>query len=287
VVSKYILLIGKGKSVMKSVSAKTLREALKARQNPELIPYAGGTDLMVEANEDAAYLYLKRVPEMRGIIVIDEELHIGAAVTFTELIEDPNVPEILKDACRNIAAPAIRNAGTIGGNIGNGSPKADSALIFMVTDSKLRLASATGERILPIKEFYQGRKKLALKPDELIVEVIMPRVGLENYHYEKIGARDALAIARLSFAGIIEIEDGIIKHFATAFGAVTDVILRFGEIDKMFVGKTISEAREIKEDYLKAMDEAIVPIRGRVSIEYRKDVSMNLLRNFLEVKGIY
>ena len=271
---------------MESVYAKTLGEALKARQNPKLIPYAGGTDLMVEANEDVAYLYLKRVPEMRWIIAIDDELHIGAAVTFTELIECPNVPDILREACRNIAAPAIRNAGTIGGNIGNGSPKADSALIFMVTDAKLRLANATGERIIPIKEFYQGRKKLALKPDELIIEVIMPRIGLENYYYEKVGARDALAIARLSFAGIIDVENDVIKHFATAFGAVNDVILRFDAIDKMFIGKTISEAKEIREDYLKAMDEAIVPIRGRVSMEYRKDVSMNLLKDFLEVKGI-
>lgn len=269
-----------------SIFATSLKEALKARQNPELIPYTGGTDLMVEPKADPSYLFLNKVPEMRNIVTVGDSLHIGAAVTFTEIIRHKDTPEILKKACQQIAAPAIRNKGSIGGNIGNGSAKADSALIFMVLDATLRLVSAKEERLLPIKDFYQGRKQLDLRPDELIVEVIIPRKGLDNFYYQKVGARDALAISRLSFAGIIEIEEGVIKHLATAFGAVADVIVRLDQVDKMLIGKTITQGKELKEDYLKAMREEINPIRGRVSIEYRKDVAMNLLTDFLNSKGI-
>jgi CO/xanthine dehydrogenase FAD-binding subunit len=277
----------KGRATMiKSIYATSLEEALNARLNPELIPYAGGTDLMVSGDEDAKYLFLGKVPQMRNIVVQDDLLRLGAAVTFTEIINHKDTPQILKEACLEIAAPAIRNSGTIGGNIGNGSAKGDSALAFMVMDAKLLLATATSQRTLPIKEFYQGRKKLALKPDELIVEVIIPRFGLDNFYFQKVGARDALAISRLSFAGLIQLDKDVITHLATAFGAVADVIIRPDEVDQMLIGKTIAQAKELKEDYLQAMDNAIVPIRGRVSIEYRKDVAMNLLRDFLGSKGI-
>ena len=241
---------------------------------------------MVEAREGTSYLYLHKVPEMKRITEDGGHVRFGAACTFSEVIENRLTPEILRDACSQIAAPAIRNAGSIGGNIANGSPKADSALIFMVTDSTLRLASAKSERVLPIKDFYLGRNKTALAPDELLIEVIMPTQDNDNYYYKKIGARNALAISRLSFAGIMDINNGVIKKCATAFGAVSDVIIRLSEIDNMLVGKTIEEAKALKETYIKAFNKAIVPIRGRVGMEYRKDVCMNLLRDFLETNGI-
>jgi len=264
----------------------SLQEALEARKDQSLIPYIGGTDIMVWPKENAKYLHLHKVPEMKQIVEDDEYIRFGAACTFTEVIKHPLSPQILKDACAQIGAPAIQNAGSIGGNIGNGSAKADSALIFMATHSKLRLANAETERIIPIKDFYQGRKKLNLATDELIVEVLMPKGRLDNYYHKKVGARGSLAISRVSFAGLMDIQDGVITHCATAFGAVSDVILRFDEIDGMLVGKSIQAAKEIKGDYIKAMDEAIVPIRGRVGIAYRKDVCMHLLKDFLEVNKI-
>ena len=266
---------------------KSLEEALLLRKNPELMPYAGGTDLMVAGDcGELKYLFINKVPEMRQITQDDESVRFGAACTFTETIEHPLTPAILKEACRQIAAPAIRNAGTLGGNIANGSAKADSALIFMVTGSKLRLANADGERIIPIKEFYLGGAKTALAQDELIVEILMPKHGLDNYYYKKVGARNALAISRTSFAGILDVQDGVIINCAAAFGAVIDVIIRFDDIDKMLIGKTLKEAKELKEAYLAEYDKAIVPRRGRVGVEYRKDVCMNLLRDFLDSNGI-
>ena len=117
---------------------------------------------MIEPDENATYLFLNKVPEMKNIVEDEEYIRIGAACTFTDIIESELTPDILKEAAAEIAAPAIRNLGTVGGNICNGSAKGDSALIFFATDAKLRLVSNRGERIIPITEFYLGRKKTSL-----------------------------------------------------------------------------------------------------------------------------
>ena len=272
--------------MVNNYKATSLAQALDILANEAVTPYAGGTDLMIKADENATYLFLNKVPEMKNIVEDAEYIRIGASCTFTGIIESKLTPDILKEAVSQIAAPAIRNLGTVGGNICNGSAKGDSSLIFFATDSKLRLVSSKGERIIPIAEFYLGRKKTALKTDELLVEILMNKTGLSNYYYKKVGARNALAIARVSFAAILNVEDNKIASCMTAFGAISDVIIRRADIDTMLIGKTIEEAKSVKEDYLAAYDQAIVPIRGRISAEYRKAVCMNLLRDFLESNGI-
>ena len=197
-----------------------------------------------------------------------------------------DVPQLMKEAVSRIAAPAIRNAGTFGGNLGNGSAKADSVLIEFVSDAKLRLVSAKGERIVAVEDFYLGRKKLDLRDDELIAEVLLPKTGLEQYSYEKVGGRNALAISRVSFAGVFAVRDGRIANVAAAFGAVADTVLRYKDIEAMLIGRTVDEAKALKADYLKAYAQRMVLTRGRVSAEYRKNVCLNLLGDFLTKFGI-
>lgn len=264
----------------------SLAEAVKILSTEALTPYAGGTDLMIEPAENARYLFLNKIPEMKQIKEDENYIRIGATCTFTDILKSELAPAILKEAVAEIAAPAVRNLGTVGGNICNGSPKGDSALIFFATDAKLRLVSSKGERILPIAEFYVGRKKTALQADELLVEILINRSGLSNYYYKKVGARDALAISRVSFAAVMNVEGERIGNCITAFGAVSDVIIRRGDIDELLIGKTIDEAKAVKAEYLAAYDQAIVPIRGRISAEYRKSVCLNLLKDFLDVNGI-
>jgi len=267
-----------------AVRPMSLKEALDIMANESVTPYAGGTDLMIKASQDATYLFLDKISEMKKIAEDDRVIRIGAACTFTEIIENILTPTILKEAVSQIAAPAIRNFGTAGGNICNGSPKADSALIFFVTDSKLRLVSNRGERTIGIKDFYLGRNKTVLEKDELLVEILMPKTGIDNYYYKKVGAREALAISRVSFAAILDVQSNRVTKCGTAFGAVSDVIIRREDIDAMLIGTTIEEAKALKEVYLAAYDKAIVPLKGRISAEYRKTVCMNLLRDFFESK---
>jgi len=236
--------------------------------------------------ESNDYIFINQIPELKTIKVSKEYTGFGSACTFAEVLSNEFTPAILKQACKEIAAPAIRNVGTVGGNIANGSAKADSALIFMVTNSLLRLQTLETERLLPIRDFYLGGGKTALKKSELITEILIPSQNLDNYYYEKVGARKALSISRVSFAAILDVQDHIIRNCATAFGAVSDVIVCPTEIDELLLGKSLDEARALKEDYLSALDKAIVPRRGRVSVEFRKDVCMNLVRDFLAVNGI-
>lgn len=264
----------------------TLTEALEILATKAVVPYAGGTDLMIEGNENASYLFLNKVCEMCRIYEDADYVHIGAACTYEKILSSEIVPKILKEAVSQIAAPAIRNLGTMGGNIGNGSAKADSALICFAIDAKLVLASVNGSRTVNIDEFYLGRKKLDLAENELITEILIPKCDLNNYSYYKVGARNALAISRVSFAGVLTIKDDKIANIACAFGAVSDTVLRFKDIEKMFVGKTIEEATALKPDFLNAYATSIVPIRGRVSMEYRKAVCQNLLNDFLAKNGI-
>jgi len=261
---------------------KTLEEALLIRQSEQVIPYGGGTDLMVEPERQKAYLFLHRVAELAQITRDETYLRLGAGCTFTQVLEHPLTPLILKEAIRRVAAPAIRNLGTLGGNIGNGSAKADSVLIFFVLDAKLRLQSADGERVVPIQSFYKGRKALDLARDELIVEILLPRTVPEYYVYQKVGARAALAISRLSFAGLWQIENGKISALATAFGAVDQVVIRRPEIDAILIGTPVAALDSVKTRYLEAYSGEINPIDGRISARYRKMVCMNLLADFLK-----
>ena len=264
----------------------SIEEALRLRAEKTLVPYAGGTDLMVREERQEEYLFLHKIAELRRVQEDAEFIRLGAACTFTELLKNDRTPALLGEALSRIAAPAIRNAGTIGGNIANGSAKADSALVFFVTDSSLRLVSKGGERILPIKDFYLGRGKTVLRSDELIAEVLMPKKWLKDYYYHKTGGRKALAISRVSFAGLFALEGRLIAHVAVAFGAVSDVIIRRTDLDAALIGKSLEEAAGLRDEYLARYEKAIMPVSGRVSSAYRKQVCLNLLKDFLFRNGI-
>ncbi len=263
-------------------STVTLEEALKIRAQENVIPYAGGTDLMVENRKDAVYLFLNRVKALQQIREDADNVYIGSGVTFTQALQSPVVPALMKEAVSHIAAPAIRNAGTFGGNLGNGSAKADSVLIEYVTDSKLKIVSEKEERIVDVANFYRGRRDLDLSSTELIAEIIIPKAGINDYYYQKVGGRNALAISRVSFAGILNKENEKVTRLAVAFGAVADTVLRFKQLDEKLTGLSLAEARERREEFVKAYEDTMVLTRGRVSAEYRKAVCTNLLRDFLE-----
>jgi len=263
-----------------------LKEALSLLSSNDLIPYAGGTDLMIDEREDDAFLFLDQIDEMKEIKEDSEYIRIGGACTFTQILEHSLSPKILKEAISQLAAPAIRNMGTSGGNVANGSPKADTALVYYALDAKVRLCSEKKERIIPINKFYLGRNKTILEKDELLVEILIPKKDFTNYYYKKIGARKALAISRVAFGGIMEIKDNKILSFSAVFGAIDNTILRFYEIEKNILNKTIEEAKGLKDGFIEDYQKNINPITGRISAEYRKKVCLNLLRDFLEVNGI-
>jgi CO/xanthine dehydrogenase FAD-binding subunit len=298
--------------MVKVYNPKSLKEALNIRQNHLVTPYAGGTDLMVHPDPNQTYLFLNKIPEIKNIVEDSNYIRIGACCTFADILKSPIPPTILKDAINLLASPAIRNFGTpggnicncggkkqtkgckgcwnfgkSGGNICNGSDKSDSAVVFFATNSKLRIASSTTERIIPISDFYCCDRKDALATNELLLEILMDRNDYSNYYYKKVGARESVSLSRVAFAAIINIDSSnIITNLSTAFGAVSNVIISEKQIDKMLIGKTIDEAKKLKSAYLSAYERSVKAKEGRVSSNYRKSVCLNLLGDFLETKGI-
>ncbi|MDR2196431.1 MAG: FAD binding domain-containing protein [Coriobacteriales bacterium] len=284
-----------------------LPEALELLAAKNLVPCAGGTDLLAHeyappAPEGSELLFVHRIGELKALRWEGDVLRIGAGLTYGELLDRSQIPEILRTAIASIAAPAVRNAGTIGGNLANASPKGDAALACFVTDCTLRLVSVHGERLVPIGAFYQGRGRTVRRPDELLVEILMPTRWTQEgrWTFEKVGGRKALAISRVSFAGLVAFDidasphdtdasphgtantEPTITHLATAFGAVADVVVRRPEIDAMLIGCALTEAQTRIPEWLATWEAALQPVRGRVSAEYRKQVCLNLARAFIE-----
>jgi CO/xanthine dehydrogenase FAD-binding subunit len=177
--------------------------ALKAAQ-PDAVPIAGGTDLMVALNFDRArppaILDLTRVPELRDWEADDGRLRIGAGVTYTRLIEElgERLPGLAM-ASRTVGSPQIRNRGTVGGNLGTASPAGDGLPPLYVSDAEVELASATGTRRLPVAEFITGPKRQSAREDELIAAFHLP-AATGPQQFAKIGTRNAMVIAVCSLA---------------------------------------------------------------------------------------
>jgi CO/xanthine dehydrogenase FAD-binding subunit len=177
--------------------------AMKAAQ-PDAVPIAGGTDLMVALNFDRArpqaILDLTRVPELRDWEAADGRLRIGAGVTYTRLIEElrERLPGLAM-ASRTVGSPQIRNRGTVGGNLGTASPAGDGLPPLYASDAEVELASASGTRRLPVAEFVTGPKRQSARDDELIAAFHLP-AATGPQQFAKIGPRNAMVIAVCSLA---------------------------------------------------------------------------------------
>ncbi len=210
--------------------------AMKA-ERPEALPVAGGTDVMVELNFDrrrpAALLDLARVPELAHWTQADGWLRIGAGVTYTRIIAELSgrLPG-LAVASRTVGSPQIRNRGTVGGNIGTGSPAGDALPPLLAAGAEVEIASSTGERRLTLAEFCLGPKRTALRPDELIAAIrVRPAAGPQQF--SKVGTRNAMVIAVVSFALDLDLEHG---RVGTGIGSAGPTPLRAEAAERFLEG---------------------------------------------------
>ena len=210
--------------------------AMKAAQ-PEAVPIAGGTDLMVALNFDRArpqaILDLTRVPELRDWEADDGRLRIGAGVTYTRLIEElgERLPGLAM-ASRTVGSPQIRNRGTVGGNLGSASPAGDGLPPLYVSDAEVELASATGTRRLPVAEFVTGPKRQLAREDELIAAFHLP-AATGPQQFAKIGPRNAMVIAVCSLALAIWPER---RAVCACIGSAGPTPIRAGEAEAFVAG---------------------------------------------------
>ncbi len=256
---------------------------------------AGGTDVMVQHKNRRGVppkitkpiVFIDHLTELKRVYQNNKDIHIGACCTYSELLENPLIPQSLKNAIKTIAAPAIRNRGTLGGNICNASPAGDTLPLLYVYNAKLLLRSVQGDRTVEISDFIQGVRKVQREANEILEEIILPSIVEEGAHivFEKVGNRNADAIAKVGFAGYIRINGDRIDDIRFAFGAVGPTMVRSLDIEKKLLGKTVPLAEADIVQVVAAFEKIIKPIDDQRSTAlYRKTVALNLVRYFLRMK---
>jgi CO/xanthine dehydrogenase FAD-binding subunit len=230
-------------------------------------PIAGGTDVMVlfEAGKLAhkKWLTIREIPELRYIDVTPEYITLGPLTTYTDIRRSEILAKefpLLPQAAAQTGGIATQNRGTIGGNIANASPAADTPPALLVYDAEVELTSLTGSRWLPYTQFHKAYKIMDLAPDELLTSIRLPRRFADWKHfYRKVGTRRAQAISKVCFAGIRH--EGQIR---VALGSVAPVPI-----------------------FLESADlSSIAPIDDiRSTASYRLQVAKNLMSEFLSRTG--
>jgi len=271
------------------VTPQSLSEALTiiASDSCAWRPFAGGTDLMVllEAGKlpHQNYLNIWKLPELRGIEVTDTFVSLGALTTYTEVQNHEILRKefpMLCQAAKETGGIAIQNRGTLGGNIVNASPAADSPPALLAYDAELELVSKHGERRIPYFKFHSGYKQMDIRPDELLRTIRLPRAANRlTHYYRKVGTRKAQAISKVCFAAVGSMTDGKIETVRIALGSIAPIPLRCVQTENALRNQTIDSiaaARAIFASEISPIDDL------RSTRDYRLRVSLNLLEHFID-----
>jgi xanthine dehydrogenase small subunit len=262
---------------------RSLEEALEilAQRAEEVRPVAGGTDILVRAKDgtaDRGALFdLTAVEELRGIEDRDDHVWIGAASTHTEMMRSALVAQAapaLPAACAVIGGPQIRNRGTLGGNLANASPAADTVPPLYAADAVVELASVSQRREVPIAEFFLGPRQSVLARDELILGVRVPRRDGVRAAFLRLGQRQAQAISKVSIAVAMSFRGGRPDFVRVALGAVAPTVIRAPRTEKALLDGGWTGLQLAKE----AVRAEVRPISDlRSTAEYRREMAAVLL----------
>jgi len=263
--------------------------SLLADEPAQWLPIAGGTDVMVLYSAgklpNRKLINIWSIPELRRIDSLPDRIRIGAACTYTTLRRNEIILRefpLLALAASWTGGIANQNRGTLGGNIANASPAADSLPALLVYDAELTLVSVRGERRVPYRTFHMGYKKTALAADELIRDISLPR-KFSGYipHARKVGARNAQAISKVCLAALGQVSNGTIRDVRLALGSIAPVPLRLGETEQLLTGgkielSLINAARKSVIQEIRPIDDI------RSTARYRASVAANLVAEFVE-----
>ncbi len=252
---------------------------------------AGGTDLLVRIKHGhqrpPALISLRALPELQ---VLDEaeELRIGAAVPMGRLLRSEALQQrypVLAEAMAVLGSPQIRNVATLGGNLCNASPAADTAPALLVLDARVELASAAGSRQLPLAQFFCGPGETSLAPGELMTCIVLPpsKPGCRARYLRK--TRVGMDLAKLSLAALLELDGARCLKARLAVGAVAPVPLRLKEVERALEGQLLSDA--LIEAQRSAVQRLVAPIDDlRSTADYRRQVLAALaVRLLRELRG--
>lgn len=272
------------------ITPHSLEEVLSLLANEPGVwkPFAGGTDLMVLLESGKLthqnYINIWRLDELRGIEVDDDHVTLGALTTYTDVQSHPvlrNEFPMLCQAASETGGLAIQNRGTLGGNIVNASPAADSPPALLAYDAELELVSTQGSRRLPYQGFHTGYKQMRIRPDELLTRIRLPRntAGATHY-YRKVGTRKAQAISKVCLAAVGRKNNGHIDDVRLAVGSVAPIVVRCVQTENALKGQK-PDAATVQSAQASLLRE-ISPIDDiRSTANYRLQVASNLLADFV------
>ncbi len=278
--------------MVKSFIPKTLEEAAAIRRETGAVPIAGGTDLMVRYRNIAGTLplfpwpvmFISNLNELKGISKEQGTIVIKAGTELSAIAESSLVHPVLRKAVRQMAAPALRNLGTLAGNICNASPAGDAVCVLYALDAEIELTTEKSIRRMMLSEFITGPGKTELRSDELMTSIRIPVLNETVSFYKKVGTRKANALSKLSCTGMLCTENGIITDMRLAVGAVAPVVVRSAELEKSILGMSLKEFTVYEEKLYKSYSELIVPIDDqRSTAEYRKSVACGLITEFFRI----
>ncbi len=272
---------------------QNLPEALQAlaehRESARLI--AGGTDVIPgfqinsrRFRDVKTLIDIHQLPELSRIEESKDGLHIGGAVTFTQLIRNSLAQQkypLLVHAASEIGSVQIRNRATITGNFVNNAPCADSVPPLLVYDARITIQSSSGKREMPLRDFLIQPYRTRLQPDEIVTEIFLPSLpqGWTGEFY-KLGRRRGVAISRITLAVLVKMRKQIIEDIRIASGAVTPIGMRFPELEKMARGKS-AESDFLKELAV-ALGEKVLQVTGlRWSSPYKLPVLQQMFYQLL------
>jgi CO/xanthine dehydrogenase FAD-binding subunit len=272
----------------------TLADALHLlAANPGLhTPIAGGTELMVALAagrlNQKSLLSIHHLTELRFIQATPEAIHLGANTTFTDIRHNPaiaaDLPLLIQSASWT-GSIANQNRATLGGNIANASPAADTPPALLVYNASVTLISATGTRTLPYADFHLSYKRTALRPDELLHSVTIPRIYARHHHFiRKVGTRNAQAISKTALAATALTQNQTIAEIRLAAASLADRPLRLHATERALTQASL--APEHFDQTLRRARAALAteshPIDDiRSTARYRSAVAANLLEQFL------
>lgn len=271
------MIVHRGKTIEEVI------ELLAKYKDSKII--AGGTDIILDIKDNKispeALIDISSIEELKGIELKGDFIEIGAGITFTEIAEDEIFGENLygfKKACRLVGSPQIRNRGTVGGNIVNGSPAADSIPPLLCLESTLIFESLEGIRKVKLEDYLKS--KYRIKEHELLTKIRFKNPeGLLNFI--KLGIRKALAISRMSIATLVELdEEEKVKDIKVASGSLGRYSMRELEVEEFLLGTTLGEytVDEAVNILQNAMEKRL---KGRPTLPYKKRAVKSLLKEAL------
>jgi len=269
---------------------------LLAKSDGKLRPLAGGTDIVPAMGKGElkadGLVDLSKLPDIRRISIDGSEVKIGSLTTFTQIETSPLIQakaSLLADAAAAVGSPQIRNSGTIGGNIANASPAADTVTALVTLDAEATLESIKGSRRVLVSELLCGAGKTNILPQEIITEITfrIPPTGSKT-GFIKLGRRKALAIARMNLAIIVTLDEGKISIARVGLGAVGPNPRRYPVLENSLIGQTPSDSL-IEGFAIEAELEVTRVLGSRPSAVYKceavKGIARDLLRKLFSESG--